>query len=112
MLRKFFRFTARAQRSGLKTPRRCRAKVLQLEGLENRLVPATLTVNTFADSVNPNDGKLSLREAITQANATAEPDAIRLAAGVYEIQLGGADEDGNARGDFDITNPLTIQGRG
>src|SRR4051812_29860875 len=29
----------------------------------------TLTVTTASDSVNPGDGKLSLREAVTRANA-------------------------------------------
>ena len=32
---------------------------------------ATFTVTTAQDVVNPNDGKLSLREAVAQANATA-----------------------------------------
>jgi CSLREA domain-containing protein len=83
-----------------------------LEALEDRLAPAIFNVNTFADVVNPNDGKLSLREAISMANATAEPDVIQLQAGVYAMRLAGAGEDANASGDFDITNPLTIQGAG
>ena len=40
---------------------------------------ATLTVNTTADKV-ANDGKLSLREAVAQANATSSADTIRFAA--------------------------------
>src|SRR5436853_5961272 len=83
-----------------------------VEGLEGRLVPATIVVTTFADVVNPADGKVSLREAINRANATAAPDTIVLRAGVYKIGLAGAGEDDNATGDFDVKNPLTIAGQG
>src|SRR5262249_46313612 len=83
-----------------------------IECLEARRVPATFTVTPFADVVNPNDGKLSLREAITRANSTAERDTIVLQAGVYKIGLTGQRENANATGDFDITNPLTIVGQG
>ncbi len=41
----------------------------QLEHLEDRLVPATLTVNTIADAVNPSGGALTLRDAIAAVNA-------------------------------------------
>jgi hypothetical protein len=41
----------------------------RLEVLEDRLAPATLTVNTAADVVNPSDGTLSLRDAISAINA-------------------------------------------
>src|SRR5882724_2379090 len=48
---------------------------LAVELLEDRTVPS-LTVTTFADVVNPNDGRLSLREAIQQANSrTTQPNA-------------------------------------
>ena len=36
----------------------------------------TFTVTTTADLVDPNDGELSLREAVAQANATTTPDMI------------------------------------
>src|SRR5262249_49572377 len=85
---------------------------LQVECLENRLVPATIVVTTTADVVNPNDKLVSLREAITRANATAAPDTILLKAGVYKITRFGTGENGNARGDFDVTNPLTLIGKG
>ena len=41
---------------------------------------AYLTVTTHLDVVAPGDGQLSLREAITQANATAAADTIRFVA--------------------------------
>src|SRR5262245_42131856 len=85
---------------------------LQLESLEDRLVPATINVTTFADIVNANDGKVSLREAINMANATNEADTIYLQTGVYEIELAGEGENANATGDFDITKALTIKGTG
>src|SRR5262245_59802729 len=85
--------------------------VLRLESLEDRAVPATFTVNTFADVV-ANDGRLSLREAINQANALPGPDIIRLQAGLYKITRAGTGEDANARGDFDVKDSLTIVGLG
>src|SRR5437868_4056196 len=84
----------------------------RIECLEDRLAPATVMVTTVADVVNPRDGKVSLREAITRANATAAPDTILLAPGLYKIAIPGAGENANATGDFDITNPLTITGTG
>ena len=48
-----------------------------LEILEDRAVPAVLNVTTALDEVDPNDGVLSLREAIQQANpATPGGDTI------------------------------------
>src|SRR5687767_8498900 len=82
------------------------------ECLEDRLAPATITVTTRADVVKPGDGKISLREAITRANATKAPDTIVLGKGVYTIALAAAMEDANASGDFDVTGPLTIKGQG
>src|SRR5438067_6702403 len=53
---------------------------LFLEPLENRTLLATITVTTTADDVTPNDGTVSLREAITAINAGN-------AAGYPEISL-------------------------
>ncbi|MCI0680921.1 MAG: hypothetical protein L0Y71_02355 [Gemmataceae bacterium] len=39
-------------------------------------MPATFTVNSAADAVDPNDGLLTLREAVAQANAAAGADRI------------------------------------
>jgi CSLREA domain-containing protein len=83
--------------------------------LEDRAVPATFYVNTTLDDVTPNNGKFSLREAIDKANLTSSADVIVLPAGVHKISLAnpdGATDDVNATGDFDITGPLTIVGKG
>jgi CSLREA domain-containing protein len=84
----------------------------RLEGLEDRAVPSTFMVNTALDEVTASDGKLSLREAITAANAHAGADTVILPAGVFRITLPGANEDGNATGDFDTTDSVTIRGAG
>jgi CSLREA domain-containing protein len=59
--------------------------LLRVELLEDRSTPAVFTVTTAADVVDPNDGVLSLREAITAANAAAGADTIN-----FNIGGGGA----------------------
>src|SRR5262245_53656677 len=90
-----------------------------IECLEDRRVPTTFLVNTFADEVRGNDRVLSLREAIKAANLNPGPDTIVLQAGTYQITRLGADDNNNF-GDFDIslnstadqTDSLTIVGQG
>ena len=56
----------------------------RLELLENRLAPAIVTVTTTADDNTPNDGSVSLREAIQAINngtAGADPDIVNTGAG-------------------------------
>lgn len=83
-----------------------------LESLEDRRVPTVFFVTTQLDVVNPNDGKLSLREAITRANQHDGADGIVLPAGTFKIALAGANDDANLKGDFDITSPVAIVGAG
>ena len=72
------------------------------EALETRVLPATFTVNSFADTI-ANDGRLTLREAIIQANQTSARDTIEFSeAGRVELQ----------NGELNITEPLTIRGLG
>src|SRR5262249_35293989 len=47
-----------------------------LEVLEGRLAPATLTVNSTADTASPLDPYLSLREAIAIVNSPSLPDGL------------------------------------
>jgi predicted outer membrane repeat protein len=97
-------------RRSAKGPRRTSPR-LRLQCLEDRSVPATISVTTTADVVAA-DGQLSLREAITQANSNPDADVIVLPAGVFRIALAGAGEDANATGDFDVTGAVTIRGAG
>jgi len=87
---------------------------LSVELLESRQTPATINVTTTLDLVDPNDGLISLREAISQANADAPGDVINLPAGLYQLTLPNAagHESNNASGDLNLTQSMTIQGAG
>ena len=82
----------------------------RLEWLEVRVVPSTFTVTTTLDAV-ANDGRTSLREAITAANAHRGADTIIVPAGVYGLTLSGND-DSNAAGDFDVTDSTVFRAPG
>src|SRR5262249_7694298 len=84
----------------------------RLEILEDRAVPATFNVTTTADVVDANDGLLSLREAVQQANSTQAADTIVLPAGPCPLAVHGRDEDVAGTGDLDLTGHLTISGAG
>jgi parallel beta-helix repeat protein len=62
--------TRMLKRAGVRRSPSARARRLrpQLEQLEDRLAPATITVNSLADTVTPTDTKLTLRTAILLAN--------------------------------------------
>jgi hypothetical protein len=53
-----------------------------------------------------------LRAAINEANALAGPDTILAPPGIYNMTLGGADEDLGLTGDLDIFSDVTIIGLG
>jgi CSLREA domain-containing protein len=81
---------------------------------------ATIVVNTTDDELN-SDGDCSLREAIQAANtdtavdgcsAGSGADTIILPIGLHTLAVPGADEEGNATGDLDVTDDLTINGGG
>ena len=65
---------------------------------------ATFTVTTTADVVDAKDGKLSLREAVSEANAKADADSIRFAKGLEgkTLVLTG--------GELEVTHDVTIDG--
>lgn len=82
---------------------------------------APIAVNTTGDSVVANDGKCSLREAITSANTDTAfggcakgngTDAITLGVGTFAVTRDGARENDNASGDLDVKSNLTIGGAG
>src|SRR5262245_13303944 len=83
-----------------------------LEILEDRLAPAIFKVTTTADVLDTNDGKLSLREAITRANNLAGPDTIVVPAGVYKMTIPAGPGPVNDTGAFDILDSVTLQGAG
>ena len=62
---------------------------LRVEQLEDRLVPATFTVNTLADTVDADPAVTSLREAITAANSQPGDDTIHFSV-TGTINLTGA----------------------
>ena len=65
---------------------------------------AYLTVTTDVDVVAPSDGKLSLREAVAQANATSGSDTIVFAANIEGKTLT------LTRGELVVTQDLVIDG--
>ena len=66
-------------------PIRRRAVRLSLQRLEQRDVPATLTVTTDSDAVSHTG--MSLRDAIAQAESTAEDDTIVFNASLAETTI-------------------------
>jgi len=88
---------------------------------------AQITV-TMKDDVVANDGRCSLREAISAANSGSRSgskpgecvagervpvvDVIQLRRGTYRLKRGGAGDDRNLGGDLDVTESVVIQGKG
>jgi CSLREA domain-containing protein len=83
----------------------------------------SFTVNSTLDinDINPGDGicetqtgngVCTLRAAVSEANSTPAIDTITLPAGTFAITLTGTNENTNQSGDFDISQPLIIQGAG
>ena len=98
--------------------RRPRYNRLSLLLLENRAVPATITVTNTLDDTATGNG-VSLREAIDSINDGADLNADVAAVGAYgtnDTILFGAMFDGpqtiNMSGEFDLSNPMTITGPG
>src|SRR4051812_30319337 len=85
---------------------------------------APIAVTTTGDGIG-NDGRCSLREAISAANrdaasggpagecpAGAGGDTVLLRGGHYGLFIAGAREDSNLSGDLDARGVLTIHGAG
>jgi hypothetical protein len=84
---------------------------LTVELLEDRLSPATLTVNSTADTANPSDPWLTLREAIAIVNSPTLPDGLSDQI-LAQIQ-GTLNQDGTDTIAFDpsaVTGPITLGG--
>src|SRR2546421_618877 len=91
----------------------------RLDALEQRVVPATFTVDTFLDTPDAKlgdglaadaAGHTSLRAAVMESNATPEADVIVLGGGTYALTRAGAGEDLALTGDLDVTGSLTVLG--
>src|SRR5262245_33453244 len=85
-----------------------------LEILENRLVPATITVTGWGDTIAV-DNKVTLREAIASANNNLNVNADVVAAGMYgndtvRFQIPGVWQPINLTAPLTITQPVTIDG--
>ena len=102
--------------------RRCRKVLLLLFPLftTHPVTAAVFTVNSIVDARDtvPGDGACttsagacSLRAAIEETNALPGPDSVNIPTGSYSITLGNGDDDAE-RGDFDVTDTLTIAGSG
>jgi predicted outer membrane repeat protein len=74
--------------------------------LEDRSVPATLTVNTTLDVLGHDNGMLSLRQAVIDANASPNANTIVLPAGTYTLTQAPFN------GDLQLSGDLTIKGAG
>ena len=96
---------------------------VQNSGEQKRVYVSTgaiINVNTTDDEINT-DGDCSLREAVESANSDTAIDActagsgwdtVQVPAGEYQLNLTGANEDGNATGDLDILESVNIIGAG
>jgi len=82
---------------------------------------ATFNVNSYVDAIDvapgngvcaDSAGRCTLRAAILEANALAGADTILAPPGVYNMTIGGADEDLGLTGDMDIRSDVTIIGLG
>src|SRR5262245_55194845 len=86
--------SARSLRSA-RRPNSARSRRLFLEQFEDRrLLAAVITVTTGADDLTPDDGSVSLREAITAANANSDlgdPDIAAQLAAQAPNTLGAGD---------------------
>jgi CSLREA domain-containing protein len=88
-----------------------------VEALEERCVPALITVTTLADDVTPNDGSVSLREAINAINnATPDPDITNQHPGTFgdndRIVFDLAGTINLQTSEIPISKPVVIQGLG
>src|SRR5262245_23718826 len=101
--------------------RRPRRPRLRVEQLEDRRVPATITVTTVTDDLTPNDGSVSLREAITAINAgndLGDPDITAQSPGTFgtndtinfNIAASGVQTIAVTAAEPTIIQPLTIDG--
>src|SRR4051812_17800244 len=107
---RWFRRSATKQRMAKMNPR----VRLMLQGLEERAVPATITVTNALDDTNTGNG-VSLREAIAAINAGANSGDVVATGAAYgtsdSITFSGATTI-SVNGQMSITKAVTITGLG
>jgi hypothetical protein len=82
-----------------------------VEELEDRLAPATLTVNSIADTASDSDPYLSLREAIAIVNSTSLPtDLSAQIRGQISGTLHGGGSDSIGFDHTQVTGPIVLGG--
>jgi hypothetical protein len=102
---------SRDARCPARSTSRTRAGRLHLESLEDRLAPATLTVNSIADTANATDPYLSLREAVALFNSPSLPSG--LSDEILEQISGDLHGDGSDTIVFDpdaVSGPIVLGG--
>ncbi len=104
-LRNLLRRPTATSRSRCKIYRHRVPRRVLLETLEDRRLLATIIINTLGDDPTIG-GPVSIREAINQANPTAEADVIE-----FDSSLNG-ETILLTRGQLEISHPLTINGPG
>ena len=89
-----------------------------IEGLDDRVTPATFRVNTVLDTVAASlktgkdaSGHISLRSAIMAADAHGGTNKIIVPAGTFTLTLVGTGADNGSAGELDIKADIAIQGR-
>ena len=97
------------RRDRLSRIRRRRFRRALFEPLEDRRLLAAIQVSTLDDIVDPNDGVISLREAIAIANTNGQPDVIAFDESLFAAGAGTVTLD---LGELAITDSVTISGPG
>jgi CSLREA domain-containing protein len=82
---------------------------LRYEPLEHRRLLALVTVDTLDDTIDLNDGRTSLREAIFATNLVSGPDTIEFSPA---LTAGGPSTILLTQGELAVTDHLTISGPG
>jgi CSLREA domain-containing protein len=111
-----------ADQRGMSRPQGPGCDIGSVEVATNELEQLSLVVDTALDTADatPGDrvcadgsGACSLRAAVMETNAFPTADTIVIAPGVDpNLAIGGRHEDQSATGDLDISDDLTLDGRG
>jgi large repetitive protein len=114
------------RRTGSEKRRRLRAVLAVLPSVfvigtllgSAQAAPAIFEVNDTRDMIDRNlgdgqcetsAGTCTMRAAIQEANANPGPDVIRVLPGIYAIAIAPINENAANVGDFEITDPVTIE---